>query len=335
MTRPLSWSRALTLALALLLALASAVVVRAPGAAAQAPVSASHPYSDPIWYPLRVSSFMDCVKNNPGCKTPHSEWMMDVVPDGQGQRMSRAGVYAMGAGIVRYGDASGARCGVENSYGTWIWIDHGAGTLSRYGHLSSITVRNGQYVAAGQQIGVVGTTGKRQNCHVAYTNFSIQHNGLKTTNGVEFKTLQACSARTGARQTWPTAISRYSRWNSMPTKTLIPASSGSCIAARTPATAPRLSGVAIARGKGKLRVAWKRPAASYRTTVVMVEISEWHTGGRYWDLPRNSRWVAVSASKTSVTVGRLTRNRLHRVRVFTHNPAGWSQQAGWFQRKTK
>lgn len=327
--------RALVLLVAAFLVSATAAVVTATTAEALAPVSSAHPYSDPVWYPLRVSTRMDCVKNNPGCRNPHPEWMMDVVPDGQAHSTSHAGVYSMGAGIVHYGDAHGASCGKENSYGTWIWIDHGAGTLSRYGHLSKITVRNGQTVAAGTQIGVVGTTGKKANCHIAYTNFSIQKKGLKTSNGVEFPTLRACSARTGATQTWPNAISRYTRWNAMRQGTTIPASSGSCIPNSVPHTAPRPAHVAVARGKGKLRVAWTRPAAASRTTVAMVEISEWHTSRHYWDLPRNSRWVSVPSSRTSVTVSKLTKNRLHRVRVFLHNSAGWSAQGPWIERKTK
>lgn len=327
--------RALVLVISSVLLAGAAVSLTAPAASAIAPASTSHPFSDPVYWPVRASVNMDCFQNNPGCRTPHKYWMMDVVPNGQGSVTSRAGVYAMGAGIVHIGDAHGARCGTENSYGTWIWIDHGAGTLSRYGHLSTITVRAGQYVAAGQQIGVVGTTGKKANCHVSYVNFSVQRNGLKTSHGVEFKRLIACNARSGRGEWWPSAFSGASRWEAVRQGTVIPAASSNCLPAKAPATANRPAKVTVARGTGKLRVAWSRPAASAKANAVKIEIGEWHPSrGGYWDLPRNSRWVQVSPSTASVLVTKLTTKRLHRVRVFVHNAAGWSAPTPWRQAKT-
>lgn len=325
------------LAVALLLAAGlSGVAVRwAPQAGAIAPASSAHPYSDPLWWPMRVPVTMDCFQRNPGCRTPHKYWMMDVVPSGQARSISRAGVYAMGAGVVHIGDANGVKCGKVDSYGTWIWIDHGAGVLSRYGHLSRITVKAGQYVAAGQQIGVVGTTGKRVNCHISYVNFSLQRNGLKTSNGYEFRTLKACAASTGATQSWPTAFSRASRWEALRQGSAIPAASDRCMPRTAPAT-PATPVAKVTAGSGSLRVSWNRPAAAAKVNAIKIEIPEWHPSrGGYWDLPRNSRWVSPSPKATSVLVTKLTKNRLHKVRVYFHNAAGWSRGTAFKAIKTK
>jgi murein DD-endopeptidase MepM/ murein hydrolase activator NlpD len=48
---------------------------------------------------------------------------------------------------------------MAGSYGKHIFLGHAVGRQSRYAHLSSIMVRAGQMVAAGQQIGNVGSTG--------------------------------------------------------------------------------------------------------------------------------------------------------------------------------
>jgi murein DD-endopeptidase MepM/ murein hydrolase activator NlpD len=49
--------------------------------------------------------------------------------------------------------------GWDEGYGNLVAIDHGDGVVSRYAHLDELWVSAGQPVAAGQQIGRVGTTG--------------------------------------------------------------------------------------------------------------------------------------------------------------------------------
>ena len=95
-------------------------------------------------------------------------WRHDPI-NGDGRRHEgvdlpgRAGseVKATGAGIVRV-------AGWVRGYGNLVEIDHGAGVETRYGHLERIRVAEGQRVAAGQQIGDLGSTGRSTGPHVHY-----------------------------------------------------------------------------------------------------------------------------------------------------------------------
>ena len=68
--------------------------------------------------------------------------------------------------------AGGTISRVENegstSYGLWIEINHGNGYRSRYAHLSGEWVTLGASVAAGQQIGTVGSSGGATGPHLHY-----------------------------------------------------------------------------------------------------------------------------------------------------------------------
>lgn len=52
--------------------------------------------------------------------------------------------------------------------GNQVWIDHGGGLETRYKHLSSWTVEVGDKVAAGQQLGVEGSTGNSSGAHLHF-----------------------------------------------------------------------------------------------------------------------------------------------------------------------
>ena len=62
----------------------------------------------------------------------------------------------------------------QGSYGKFIVIDHGDGTVSRYAHCSGYAVSVGDKVSAGQLIGYVGSTGNSTGPHL---HFEIKVNG--------------------------------------------------------------------------------------------------------------------------------------------------------------
>lgn len=66
------------------------------------------------------------------------------------------------------------RVGYWGGYGNVVVIDHGHGIETRYGHLSGFTVRPGATVKAGEQIGLMGSTGRSTGNHL---HFEVRING--------------------------------------------------------------------------------------------------------------------------------------------------------------
>jgi murein DD-endopeptidase MepM/ murein hydrolase activator NlpD len=58
--------------------------------------------------------------------------------------------------------------GWQRGYGYVVYVDHGSGLSTRYGHLSKINVTVGQTVARGETIGLVGSTGRSTGPHLHY-----------------------------------------------------------------------------------------------------------------------------------------------------------------------
>jgi murein DD-endopeptidase MepM/ murein hydrolase activator NlpD len=59
-------------------------------------------------------------------------------------------------------------CGTKGGYGNIIVLDHGYGTVTRYGHLDGFNVRPGQRVKRGDVIGFSGNTGRSTAPHLHY-----------------------------------------------------------------------------------------------------------------------------------------------------------------------
>ncbi len=53
-------------------------------------------------------------------------------------------------------------------YGNYIWVRHKYGFRTRYSHLNSVDVREGQVVTQGQRIGTIGATGLATGPHLDY-----------------------------------------------------------------------------------------------------------------------------------------------------------------------
>jgi murein DD-endopeptidase MepM/ murein hydrolase activator NlpD len=58
--------------------------------------------------------------------------------------------------------------GREGGYGNMVEINHGNGLATRYGHLSEIDVKVGQFVHIGEVIGKIGSTGRSTGPHLHY-----------------------------------------------------------------------------------------------------------------------------------------------------------------------
>lgn len=59
-------------------------------------------------------------------------------------------------------------CGCGGGYGNYVWIAHGDGKETIYGHMTTPVVNTGDYVTAGQLIGYVGTTGFSTGPHLHF-----------------------------------------------------------------------------------------------------------------------------------------------------------------------
>ena len=61
-----------------------------------------------------------------------------------------------------------SHAGWQGGYGKLVEIEHGNGLATRYGHLSEIDVRVGQYIKIGQVVGKIGSTGRSTGPHLHY-----------------------------------------------------------------------------------------------------------------------------------------------------------------------
>lgn len=73
-----------------------------------------------------------------------------------------------GQGILATGPGRVSFAGWKGGYGRTIEIDHGAGVITRYAHLSGLNVRVGEQVDRGDRIGRMGSSGRSTATHLHY-----------------------------------------------------------------------------------------------------------------------------------------------------------------------
>jgi len=73
-----------------------------------------------------------------------------------------------GEKVLATADGKISYTGKKMIIGNLVVIDHGHGTITRYGHLEKILVEQGQTVKRGEPIGLLGNTGRSTGPHVHY-----------------------------------------------------------------------------------------------------------------------------------------------------------------------
>jgi murein DD-endopeptidase MepM/ murein hydrolase activator NlpD len=73
-----------------------------------------------------------------------------------------------GTPIVAAGPGTVILAGRQGGYGNAVYIDHGGGIVTRYGHMRRIETKVGASVDAGDRIGQVGSTGRATGPHLHF-----------------------------------------------------------------------------------------------------------------------------------------------------------------------
>jgi hypothetical protein len=313
------------LAAVALLSLAQFIAGSFPAAAATYwdGASPSHPFSNPQWWPVNGSDVaVGCYHGNGAdCRNPlqHTVYAMDIVVP---QRSSTP-VYAMGAGIVHV-ESTGWRCNRTQSRGNWLYVDHGNGTRSEYGHLGRILVHTGDYVTARTKLAIVGQSGYAK----CATYPGIRYLWLGVRHGSSYYHFrQTYTCVDGRRTVWPQQLPRpYAEWNSVPAHTVLPTSTRTCTPG-TPATPTRPRSVTLVRaGHGAGKVSWLRGSTAEHVSAVTVQLQEYHPSIHRWLDYANRR---LGATATTTTFTGLQARRMFRVRVWMTNSTGWSAPSSW------
>ena len=111
--------------------------------------------------------------------TPSTAPVRGVLTDGYGGRSDpftgEKGVHtaidissAHGQPIRSPADGIVVKAEWANGYGNVVYMSHGFGYSTRYGHLSTFNVKTGQKVKRGDVVGYVGSTGRSTGPHLHY-----------------------------------------------------------------------------------------------------------------------------------------------------------------------
>ncbi|WAX57067.1 peptidoglycan DD-metalloendopeptidase family protein [Jatrophihabitans cynanchi] len=328
-------------------------------ALAAAAVSTTHPYSDPVWFPLHVPVRVGCIGDHVNNNGP-STGTNNCAGDHRGYFAMNFNitdpanphpyVYAAGAGIVIQATRASSACvptGGRTGGGSEVVIDHGGGIVSVYQHLYSVSVRVGSAVAPRTAIGRAGSTGAPcQRTVKSYLDFQVHRNGGQylTATSTAINTLRGCAG--GSAVNWPAALGRSvyaqamgsplpARWVDVPYLTLLNTPSGrSCLPAGTPATPGRMAAPRTSRATTSAGLAWT-PVRGANRYEAQIEI--WRPSTHSWDAPCSPYitsscsvgYYPIAGSASRYTLRGLLAGRSYRVRLSAHTAAGWSIASSW------
>lgn len=290
-------------------------VMLAPGptrsfAAAVAP-TATHPYSDPVWLPVRVPARVGCTKVACDNGPAHGFFAIDFT----GKRNDP--IYAAGAGIAHIGGNSGG-CSTTSSVerGRWVWVDHGAGVVTHYRHLNAITVSEGARVTPETMVGKMGASGDIAPCTGNYLHFEVRHGG---TTGVPVDPGQLKTCVNSQVVSVP-AIYGATSWDDPlvhpKSRLYTPTATGSCIGSPWLST-PAAPKVTATRGDRSATVTWT--VAPRGVDSVMVLFESWHPSINRWGTPVFRRLPATTT--TTVFTG-LENGKTYRASATFHGSTG-------------
>ncbi len=117
-------------------------------------VVASLPLGDPIGVDYRLTSPYG-LRTDPFTRRPNWHNGLDLAA------FWRAPIVAAGPGEVIF-------AGVKSGYGRVVFVDHGHGFVTRYGHMRSLSVSRGDKVAIGDTLGLMGSSGRSTGPHLHY-----------------------------------------------------------------------------------------------------------------------------------------------------------------------
>ncbi|HEX8143686.1 MAG TPA: M23 family metallopeptidase [Pyrinomonadaceae bacterium] len=86
----------------------------------------------------------------------------------------------IGTVVMATADGVVVTAGWQRGYGRVVYVDHGNGISTRYGHLSRIDVAVGQTIKRGEQLGLVGSSGRSTGPHLHY---EVRINGAPANPG--------------------------------------------------------------------------------------------------------------------------------------------------------
>jgi Peptidase family M23/Fibronectin type III domain len=283
--------------------------------ATSAPTEA-HPFSDPLWLPLRNPARVSCAMSNCTKGTYHGYWAVDFV----GTKGDP--VYAAGAGVLHVGDIDpGCKASATDiEAGTWVWVDHGGGRITKYNHLDSIVAKEGQRVTPATVIGRMGHSGDVVPCSTNYLHFEVRSGGV-TGVRVNPGSLLACTSQGRIRVLDALGVTSWNEPSLPGRKVSTPATTSTCINDTWDATPARPSVSVGSRPRSSL-VSWSAPPAGANQVVILQEL--WSPSLLRYGWPT---YVVTSATSRSRTFVGLTDGRTYRYSVAFHNTYGngaWS-----------